>query len=433
MPTWKDIEEKISETYINILIKNQTEDMKKNVLLFLFLSFMMNLSAGNVVIRVTNPTSIQRHELVSTDVSLLRKTMKIDSNEPFIVRNAAKNEVPYQITYDGKLLIDVVVHPKETASLTVSNGTPSKMKESVKGALYKIRKDDIAWENDRGAYRVYGPALQRTGEQSFGIDIWVKNTPDLVVEQRYLLDAEGNKIGDKLTKEGKKEAADSVDRASSFHLDHGNGMDGYGVGPTLGCGTPALMNGGKLVYPYCYKTYKILDNGPLRFTVELVYNSTTIGENTNVVEHRIISLDKGSNFNKMEVWYEGLSHLYDVASGVVLHGQEDRVVLGKNYVQYADPTDAPKRNNSEIYVACLYPNGNVTTMIQKEDKSKGINASHALGINKGYKQGDKFVYYFGSAWSEYDCRSQAEWQLRINEYLESLKNPLIVEINNAGK
>jgi hypothetical protein len=401
---------------------------KKVVFLFLCLCLSAKLLAGQVTIIVRNPTDAQRQEVVDVDAGQLRKALSLSVGDPVVIRNAAGVEIPYQFTYEDKLLLDVAVHSHGEAVFSVSKGQPLPMQVSVKGALYKIRKDDIAWENDRGAYRVYGPALQKTGEKSFGTDIWVKNTPELVVEQRYRMDDEGNQFGDRLMREGKKVAADSVDKATSFHLDHGNGMDGYGVGPTLGCGAPALMDKGHLIYPYCYQTFQILDNGPLRFTVRLDYHPSKVGGDSAVIEHRIISLDKGSNFNRMTVWYDGLSHACDLATGVVLHGQENRVVLGADFLQYADPTDEPQRNNSEIYVACLFPDKNVKTMIQKANPKEGVNAVHALGIYHNFRPDDKFHYYFGSAWSEYDVRSQAEWQLRINEFMEALKTPLQIEI-----
>ena len=40
------------------------------------------------------------------------------------------------------------------------------------GRQYPERLDDVAWENDRAAYRAYGPALQEKGERAFGYDIW---------------------------------------------------------------------------------------------------------------------------------------------------------------------------------------------------------------------------------------------------------------------
>ncbi|HWI56372.1 MAG TPA: glycoside hydrolase family 88 protein, partial [Bacillota bacterium] len=44
------------------------------------------------------------------------------------------------------------------------------------GTFMPQRKDDFAWENDRVAFRIYGPALEATGEISSGIDIWCKRT-----------------------------------------------------------------------------------------------------------------------------------------------------------------------------------------------------------------------------------------------------------------
>ena len=55
-----------------------------------------------------------------------------------------------------------------------------------------------------------------------------------------------------------------MDILTSFHLDHGNGLDPYRVGATLGLGAPSLMVGKNQILPYCYKDYRILDNGPLR-------------------------------------------------------------------------------------------------------------------------------------------------------------------------
>ena len=83
------------------------------------------------------------------------------------------------------------------------------------------------------------------------------------MRDRYYIDYDGNVRGYELGN-GRKD--DYTNLHTSFHLDHGRGLDCYGVGPSLGCGAPALMDGDKLIFPYCYKTYKILDNGPLRST-----------------------------------------------------------------------------------------------------------------------------------------------------------------------
>lgn len=402
----------------------------KSAILSLILMLPMTSWAGKTVtITVTNDENEQRQELVEIDLKTIVDKLALGEDDAFVVRNAFGQQVDYQVTYDGKLLIDVSVRPCGKAQFTVSKGVPEPMKTWVKGKMYPTRKDDIAWENDRGAYRVYGPALQRTGEKSFGTDVWTKNTPEIVVEDRYTTDYDGNILKNIYHKKGQGDKWRDEDLHTSFHLDHGNGLDCYSVGSTLGCGTPALMDGNTLIYPYCYKEYEILDNGPLRFTVALTYHPAKVKKDENVVEHRIMSLDKGSNFNKITVWYEGLTKPCDFASGVVIHSEDkESVVLGSNYVHYADPTDNPAKHNFQVYVAALFPYGDVKTKMLKYDTpNKGIEG-HALGILKKLENNQKYTYYAGSAWSKADVRTQREWQVRIDSFLNAIAMPLEVTI-----
>ena len=376
---------------------------------------------AQATIVVSNPTSNPRTELISLNMSEMKAKLgnaTPKKGEAYIVKNKRGQQIGSQITHDGLLIIDASVRPHGSATYYVSIGKPYQQKVYATGALYKIRKDDIAWENDRCAYRVYGPALQKTGERSFGTDIWVKNTPDTVVYERYIKDMIGNRKND-----------DETEILTSFHLDHGNGLDPYRVGATLGLGAPSLMVGKNQVLPYCYKDYRILDNGPLRFTVELTYNPSTVGDMKNVVEHRIISLDKGSNFNKMTVWYDGLTTPTDFATGFPIHEEDTETkTFAKDYVSYADPTDNVEVNNSQVYVGVLFPEGIDHTYYQLFDKKHDGATGHALGLKRGLKNQEKYSYYFGAAWSKYDVRSYAEWQIRIKDYLDALKNPLQVEV-----
>ena len=430
--------------------------ISKGIIMLLALAGSNYSYAQQATVVVNNPTDAQRQELVEVNISDVKAKLAGISpkkGEAYIVKNKRGQQIGSQITHDGKLLIDASIRPHGSATYYISIGKPYPQKVWTTGALYKMRKDDIAWENDRCAYRVYGPALQRTGERSFGTDIWAKNTPDTVVYERYVMDKQGNVDGDKVDEKVKSEErkmknlsgaaleaqkakikalkAESyeIDVTTSFHLDHGNGLDPYRVGATLGLGAPSLMIGNQQFLPYCYKTYKILDNGPLRFTVELTYNPSTIGDMQNVVEHRIISLDKGSNFNKMTVWYEGLTHPTDFATGFPIHEEDTETkTFAKDYVSYADPTDNIEVNNSQVFVGVLFPNGIDNTYYQLFDKKHDGATGHALGLKRGLKNAEKYSYYFGAAWSKYDVRSYTEWQIRIKEFLEALKTPLQVKL-----
>lgn len=443
----------------------------KSLMMLLTLAGSSYCHAQQATIVVSNVTSESRTELISLNMSEIKEKLGNTTpkkGEAYIVKNKRGQQIGSQITHDGFLLIDASVRPHGSATYYVSIGKPYQQKVWTTGALYKIRKDDIAWENDRCAYRVYGPSLQKTGERSFGTDIWVKNTPDTVVYERYVKDRNGNIKGDKIdakikallkqektlksqakneknkTKAAKLEAqlktiqahrkslqteSNEVDILTSFHLDHGNGLDPYRVGATLGLGAPSLMVGKNQVLPYCYKDYRILDNGPLRFTVELTYNPSTVGNMKNVVEHRIISLDKGSNFNKMTVWYNGLTTPTDFATGFPIHEEDTELkTLAKDYVSYADPTDNIEVNNSQVFVGVLFPEGIDNTYYQLFDKKHDGAIGHALGLKRGLKNQQQYSYYFGAAWSKYDVKSYAEWQIRIKDFLDAQKSPLRVEV-----
>ena len=381
---------------------------------FIVLSFLISpVFAQPLTVEVKNPTTDFRHEVVA-----IAKTadVKAKVGDSFRVLEGAGLDVPYQLTHDGKLIIEAAVRPKGVARFRIVSGEPPQFATVCHGALHPERKDDFAWENDRGAYRVYGPALGRTGERSFGTDVWTKNTPDLVVDDRYYIeDVVMMPTVDSLRRIN-RHRGDSLYRINSYHHDHGRGLDPYKVGATLGCGAPALMLGDSIVMPYTFREYEILDSGPLRFTVHLIYNKVHVGENE-VEEHRIIQLDKQSN--SMTVWYEGLTSQLSFCSGVVIQREDpEPVVLAERYVSYTDPTDQPNVHQAPLYVAALFPNGTVETRQHR---------GHALGILKDY-HGERYTYYFGSAWSKYDVRTPQEWQARIEWYLRSLATPLQVSV-----
>uniref|UniRef100_UPI003FEF703B DUF4861 family protein n=1 Tax=Prevotella sp. TaxID=59823 RepID=UPI003FEF703B len=49
-------------------------------------------------------------------------------------------------------------------------------------------------------------------------------------------------------------------------------------------------------------------------------------------------------------------------------------------------------------------------------------------MKRGLKNQQQYSYYFGAAWSKYDVKSYAEWQIRIKDFLDAQKSPLRVEV-----
>jgi len=392
-----------------------------------------NLSTDDVKVSVSNTSNEYRQQVVEIDGRTLYKKLGIQGGRQFLVFDEAGMEVPYQLDHTDKVLLEAGVRPNSMYTFSFRKGTPKTYATFCQGRVYTERKDDYAWENDRTAYRVYGPALQRTGERSFGTDVWAKQMPQPVVEQLYYNEEWiGQVLRQQAYKLGNGKLADSIYHALSYHYDHytpamGLGLDLYKVGATLGCGTPAVIEKNKIHYPYCFNECEILDNGPLRTTVHLVYHPAIIGQDSAVVEHRYIQLDKGSNFNRVMVYYEGLSHATELTTGMVLHSEEmNNIILAKDYVLYADPTDDPRVKSCQLFVGTLFPDGVSQTKKILFDKPWGGNEGHALGIKKNY-WGDSFYYYFGSAWSKNDVRTMEEWKQRAEWTLRSIRQPLQVK------
>lgn len=383
----------------------------RTLILLLFWAIWAEAQAQQKIV-ISNPTGTQQHRVVEIGSGLR-------SDTSLIIRDAFGIEQPTQVTHDGKLLLYVSVRPYGKGTYTIEQGVPMPAKRYVQGRYYPERADDISFENDRTGFRIYGPETQRRGEKAFGIDLWVKHSSELLVDSLYKLEFSKHPEIAELRRQGRTHEADSLTTMTSYHLDHGAGMDGYGVGATLGCGTPALMVGDSICYPWCYEKYEILDNGPLRFTLRLDFPETTI-DGMRVTEHRLMTLDRGSNFCEMTVWYDGLKKSVNLVAGVALRQADTTsVVLTDNYIAYADPTIAPERYNSQIYVATLFPNGVDITCNRFFHEPIGANVGHALGIIRNY-YGTPYSYYIGMAWSDFDVRSFEEWLLRIKQWASSL-------------
>ena len=361
----------------------------KNLFSLFILAVWCAVASDAQTITISNPTAMQRSELVAIDAT----TLDVKTGSGVVVRDVSGIERPTQWTHDGRLLLDVHVRPYGKATFTLQPGTPAAFRSWVDGRQYPERLDDIAFENDRIGFRIYGPALQKKGERGYGYDLWVKRTTEFVLGELY-----------------------RNDPRLSFHLDYGKGVDCYAVGSTLGCGVPAMLLQGEIRFPWCYETYQILDKGPLRFTVQVDFPATADG----ITEHRILSIDKGSNFVESTVWYDGLKQPTDVLAGFPIRpAGAATVVRGDNYIQYADPTIEPERYQTQVYVALLFPDEKVDIDEVQQ---------HAVGILRRCTAGQRFHYFIGAAWSEFDVRSQGEWQLRIEHLMQAAKQPLILKI-----
>lgn len=379
--------------------------MKCSVLIGLTVLFAGCQSHDRMEILVDNPSELARYGNVM-EISADSVLGSLGSKYCYVT-DAAGNEIPSQITHDSRLIFSVSPSDKESVAYYVlPSDTVHTYDAVVAGRLYPERADDVAWENDKVGFRIYGPATQAKGEKSYGYDIFFKyQDKGLVLERLY--EPETNPATwvkrDSLAAIDPKLAEDFV-KTISYHLDHGLGMDCYAVGSTLGDGVAAILDNDTISYPWCYEKAEILDNGPLRFTVSLDFAPRVIGNDT-VTEHRIVSLDAGAHLNRCSVWYDGLSTDRELVVGFPL--RDDTAVMADKelgVLAYADPTQSPDNGKALLGIVADTP---ATDTMERD--------GHAL-LKFNITPGEPFTYRWGFAWDRTDINDLESWM----DYLKAV-------------
>lgn len=388
-----------------------------------------------VTVTVTNPLAMERsNEMVEVSMETVTDRLGLADTAQIVVLNADGQQVPYQITYDGKVIFPAAIAAGGTATYTIQTGTPEAFDVKACGRCYPERMDDMAWENDLVAFRAYGPALQAKGERGFGYDLFTKyNTTEPMLEAMYAKELDKETLAKiaELKKTDPKAAAE-LSRERSYHIDHGYGMDCYAVGPTLGAGVAALMVNDTIIYPWCYKNQEILDNGPLRFTVKLEFTPLTVKDDSTVVETRLITLDAGSHLNKTVVSYSNLKETLPIVAGIVLHEPDGAVVAdaANGYITYVDPTTGP--DNGKIFMGAAVPavvkDAKTVLFSEKEKKERNNADGHVLAVSD-YEPGSEYVYYWGFAWDKADIKTADAWNRYMADFAQKVRNPLTVKVN----
>ena len=133
------------------------------------------------------------------------------------------------------------------------------------------RKADIAWENDRAAYRIYSQQVKN--KVSSGVDYWAKRVDYPILRRWYAKDAAGG----------------------SYHEDEGEGCDFYAVGKHRGIGGIGLWVADSLVVPEPYERFAIDFCTPDSLCFTVVYPAIALPED-NIVLTETIRMKQGSYY-----------------------------------------------------------------------------------------------------------------------------------------
>ena len=383
---------------------------------------------------ITNPTNMERQDVVELNAKNICSQLGIPVCRHLVITDGDKVEVPYQITHDGKLLVQVFLAPKGSTTLYIYKGEPRQYRLDCNGRIYPNREDDLAWENDKNAWRFYGPKMHNKGVNGF--DTFTKNVTYPIQDKLYQSELGSYGLNSRLQKAGRGGEWNQLHRDNyTYHRNRGEGMDAYTVGATLGAGAPALMQGDELILPDVYEKAEILENGPLRFNVKL-----TMYEQNGIREMRNITQDKGNHMAHVEVAYMKKGQLEQkfACAGIAVHeSQPNAYVINQKvgYAAYADALDTPKGQNGQLYIGLLFPQkgAKLRYLPLKEKKSGAVG--HVIGqsalVQPKVGSDDTVVagfdYYVGSAWSRYDVPTMQVWEALLQGYAKQMETPLVVE------
>ena len=260
----------------------------------------------------------------------------------------------------------------------------------VYGRYVPERKDDFAWENEYAAFRMYGAAL-KPENPSNGVDLWLKNSPALVVDTMY-----GRELKDH----------------RPYHINYDGNLDCYKVAHTCGAGGLVVIADDQTWIGGPYDRYEILEQTPDKFVFRLEYDSLLVAGQI-LRESITITAEAGQLQNKAEVVLSpshsltlSPSHLL-VGGGIYLHDTVDYylTIPEVGYVFYEEDALSDKQAAQMNYE---YNGSTSQGRIQLSVKTPGATLTDIVDGNlvavRPYELGDTLTYYFGATWSEWHAK-----------------------------
>lgn len=369
---------------------------------------------ARIVVRVENPIALERHdETIALSWASLRQRLPSLAPGRIRVRELASDgELVTQLLDADKdgapdsLLFQASFFPSETKSFAiepVASAIAPKARVHVK---FIPERTDVAWENDRIAFRTYGQLLwQLENLHSSGVDVWVKRTRDLVLDKWY---GAGH---------------------DAYHADRGEGADFYKVGPTLGGGATAIWRNGTMYRAENFKTHRIIADGPIRAIFELDFEPWDAA-GLRVTETKRIAIDAGQQLYWQQSVFraEGADSL-QYAVGFVkrpgLVGSMSRAQPWAWLTGWGPVDNKPgEGGHGDLGTAVLLDRNRIVDFKETED--------HYVVVATA-RSGRPVVHYLGAGWTgSRDFQDVQAWWKYLDEFARRLAAPLRITLGTPS-
>jgi len=363
------------------------------------------------IIEVTNNENFDRPgEVIEVNLN----GIELQDVNNLILKDKNDNTIPFQLidldndgTHD-QLIFQADLKAGEIIEVYCESGKPARIDSATSITYCRYvpeRMGDFAWENDRVAFRMYGPECQRVFEEgnpagliSSGIDCWLKRVPYPIINKWYKKESNGG----------------------SYHQDDGEGLDNFTVGKSRGCGGTAIRNNGSYILSTNFYEWEVIANGPIRSIFELrfkpvEFNGKLIGET------KRFTMDAGSNLYKCEITFEGDANIDTVGIGLTLHNNLG-ITSGNDiegWISYWEPLD-----DSEIGMGILIGKD------KKEDsamflKTDNDQENYWLLVSP---EGNQLTYFAGFGWKKSgDFVSIGDWETYLENQSRRIGHPPAVK------
>ena len=363
-------------------------------ILLAFLPLFISCNAESAKIIIENNLDFERsNEIVEISIAGLGVDF---ARKTYVLKDSKGVETGYQLLSDNQTIIFQANVPANTSVFyTLQEGTPAPVAARTHVRFMPERSDDMAWENDIAAYRMYGPALMKTENPSNGVDVWMKYKDEPVMDSLY---------------------AGELQRRITYHEDNGlGGLDCYDVGHTLGAGGVAPYTN-QLWVGNAFNRYEIVESGPLRSVFTLYYDNSFPVEDGYYTSKLTITVDAGSPLNKGVVKYEGNKNIraatgifMDKDSANTFYDRENKIIT---YTKNATSRRGVKQG--QTYIGVYAPDMISEPLI--EDKN--------YMVLNDYKQGGELTYYFGGGWSKWKYPTEQDWLMALVRFSQAKQSPL---------
>jgi rhamnogalacturonyl hydrolase YesR len=288
-------------------------------------------------------------------------------------------------TQASRMGIKQITPAKSMGCYVTDFGKPMKPQAFVR--YMPEANENICWENDRVAFRLYGPPVKH--RVSSGIDVWTKSVDYPIISKWYSQEKQG----------------------ISYHDDHGEGNDFYHVAYGRGLGGTAVWNKGKPYISSPYATHKVLKNTEDEVVFELTFDPWDAG-GFFVQEKKVISLQMGSSFSK-------------VVSTFTTDSKEPITIgVGISYVNAPEVFTDIKKGILSLWESYLPTNGELgtTVIINPSDFNSFADSEKEKYILLKSTSGKPITYYVGYGWSKAPLfKSKLDWEKYINSEVFRMK------------